>query len=96
MIVIFWELVRIAYLMQVFYWSKASECTAQIVQDLPFVCMFLTVVTAHDFMIDLYFRLSDRFGRVYYHLRKIYTLSTIIVLFGLFLIQNSYVCGVSN
>jgi hypothetical protein len=67
-----------------------------VVQDLPFVCMFLTVVIAHDFMIDLYHRLSNNFGPVYYHLRKIYTFSTIIVLFGLFLIQNANVCGVSN
>lgn len=96
MIVVVWELVRIVYLMQVFYWRRATECTAQLVQDLPFVCMFLTVVIAHDFMIDLYHRLTDKFSRTHFHMRKLYTFSTVFVLIALFLIQSANICGVST
>ena len=91
-VVVFWELIRIVYLMQIFYWQTASDCTASLVQDLPFVFMFLTVVIAHDFMIDLYCKLTDRFSVHYQRLRKMYTFSTVMLLVGLFLVQNANVC----
>lgn len=95
-VVVVWELIRIVYLMQVFYWRSATECIGQIVQDLPFVFMFLTVVIAHDFMIELYCRLTDKFARGYLHMRKLYTFSTVIILIGLFLFQNANICGATT
>jgi len=48
--------------------------------------MFLTVIVAHDFMIELYYRLTDKFEQGYLHARKFYTFTTVIALVGLFLV----------